>query len=191
MLHTYEKTITTACTMNVYIKNFSDDDIVKLSEELKKKCDADFVDLMRSIKEISNETFDALRVRTKDLRFIVAVIVDDKGNITGYRPGLIEATAEPEFLRRDAANPDNFTGAHYDKVYGDLNPHGLRLPKFPEYQVLFAMKKEMDGVSIDKEGWALLDIGERKDKSASVPVANGSFDKPNLNSFFALSNYPR
>lgn len=147
-----------------------------------------FLELMAPLKGKSNETLDALRVRTEDLRFAVAIIRDEEGKIIAYRPGLIEATAEPEFLR-NSSNPQNLAGKHYDKVHGALSPHGLRSPEFSEYEALFAMRKQMDGVLIDTKDWALLNMGERTDKSASVPVAGGDCGKPSQGS--SGPAYPR
>ncbi len=150
--------------------------IETLSHEERSGCPS-FNKLMEQLQVKSDETLDELRARAKDLRFVVAVIRDGQNKIISYRPGLIEALAEPDFLR-DTENPKNLPGAHYDKVYGDLSPHGLRLPEWPEYKALFAMIKRMDSVSIDTRGWVLLNMGPRTDKSALVSLAREALKQP-------------
>lgn len=130
-----------------------------------------FDECIKAMERKGNKTLDALGARTQDLRLTVAVIIGDNGKVKSFRPGLIEAKAEPGFLR-DAANPENYIGQHYDKIYNDLSPHGLREPDFDEYSALFATVKEMkEDTLIDRNGWTMLDMGNRPDKSAAVPLA--------------------
>ena len=162
-----------------------------LNEEERRGCPS-FVDLMKQIKEKSDETLDALRARTRGLRFVITVIRDEKNKIIGYRPGLIKATPEPKLLR-DAANPSNLTGKHYDKVHGDLSPHGLRPPELAEYEALFAMRKR-DGVLIDRRGSTLLNTGKRTNKRVPVPIVHeydgesvGAFSNPDNPNAYLVS----
>lgn len=141
-----------------------------------------FDECMEAMKKKGNRTLEALRTRTQDLRLTVAVIIGDNGKVKSFRPGLIEAKAELGFLR-DAANPKNYTGQHYDRLYADLSPHGLREPNFDEYSALFATVKEMEeGTLIDRNGWTMLDMGNRPDKNAAVPLAGGYVGIPDRNS---------
>lgn len=130
-----------------------------------------FEECIGAMEKKGNKTLDALRSRTQDLRLTIAVIIGDDGKVKSFRPGLIEARANLDFLR-DEANPQNYTGQHYDKVYENLSPYGLREPDFDEYSAIFATIKEMEnGTLIDKNGWTMLDMGKRTDKNAAVPLA--------------------
>ncbi|MFA5829699.1 MAG: hypothetical protein WC843_04345 [Candidatus Gracilibacteria bacterium] len=120
-----------------------------------------FEECIEAMKKKGNKVLNALRAKTQDPRLTIAVIVGKDGKVKSFRPGFIEAKADPDFLR-DKANPKNYVGKHYDKVYADLSPHGLREPDFDEY------------CAIDQfgHGYTMLDMENRVDKVASVPLAD-------------------
>ncbi|MFA5829700.1 MAG: hypothetical protein WC843_04350 [Candidatus Gracilibacteria bacterium] len=139
-----------------------------------------FEECIEAMKKKGNKVLNTLRAKTQDPRLTIAVIVGKDGKVKSFRPGLIEAYPSPHFLR-DRANTENNAGKHYDKVYADLSPHGLREPDFDEYRAVFETVQAMgDGLIDTKYMYTMLDMGERKDKGVAVPLAAEAFGGPGI-----------
>ena len=156
-----------------------------------------FAEAMAIIKNFGNKKLDALRTKCKLPKLVVAprMTTEDfdrlhqEGKIscpdtkdtllftgmaeneTSFSVGIVEGFNEPDCLRSEN-NPNNYVGQHYDIACADLAQHGLRNPRSPEYIVLFKIMNE-EGVTIDVDGTALLDVGERQNmKVPAVALAN-------------------